>query len=154
GAAAAALEAALRGEEHAAAVPRVYDLAYHFDAAGEKGKALGYALLAAEQARRQFSPEAAANNYAAAKRNAAGASGAALYRIAVGAGESLRLLGRYDEALAHLAGAGDLVDDAHRRARVELLRGVVVFNQGSNDGSSERLEAGLRLLGVWAPRSR
>src|SRR5262249_4090079 len=46
-----------RGQEEDPSTPisRAYDLAYHFDAAGEKRKAWVYALLAAEQARRQSS---------------------------------------------------------------------------------------------------
>ena len=67
---AAAGERGASREPRRQAIPRVYDLAYHFDAAGEKRKAWIYALLAAEQARRQSALEVAANNYAIAQRNA------------------------------------------------------------------------------------
>ena len=67
---AAALESGGKLDE-SGAVPRVYDLAYHFDAAGEKRKAWVYALLAAEQARRQSALEVAAQQYEIAQRSAA-----------------------------------------------------------------------------------
>ena len=53
---------------------RIYDLVYHFEAAGAQREAFGFGLLAAEQSRRQFAPEVAAQQYATAKRNSAGAS--------------------------------------------------------------------------------
>src|SRR6185369_13209679 len=95
--------AEMRGEA-GKAVPRAYDLAYHFDAAGEKRKAWVYALLGAEQARRQSALEVAVNNYAIARRNAEGTSNAARFRLAEGGGEALMLLGRYDEANVQLQG--------------------------------------------------
>ncbi len=67
-------------------VPRVYDLAYHFDAAGEKRKASVYALLAAEQARRQSALEVATNNFAIAQRNLDSDKVAIRARIAEGFG--------------------------------------------------------------------
>src|SRR5262249_9529679 len=50
----AALESEAQPGDQWQAVPRAHDLAYHFDAAGEKRKAWVYGVLAAEQARRQF----------------------------------------------------------------------------------------------------
>jgi predicted ATPase len=85
--------------------PRVYDLSYHFDAAGEKKQACHYALLAARQAREQFALQVASEQYAIGLRNAGEASKAVRFRIAVGYGEALMLSGRYDQALALLEGA-------------------------------------------------
>src|SRR5207237_7552442 len=47
---------------------RVFELAYHFDAAGEAEKALPYALAAAEKARAQHSLEVAEQQYRIARR--------------------------------------------------------------------------------------
>ena len=49
-----------------------FELAYHFDAAGEYTQALPHALLAAERARQQFALETAEHNYRIAERGAAG----------------------------------------------------------------------------------
>ena len=135
------------------AVPRVFDLAYHFDAAGENGKARRYALLAAEQARRQSALEVAANNYAIAQRNAAEATPAICYRIAEGWGESLMMLGRYEDANKQVEGVIDLVDDAERKARIDGLLGEIAFKQGAISRGIAYHEQGLRRLGHWIPRT-
>ena len=136
------------------AIPRVYDLAYHFDAAGEKRKALVYALLAAEQARRQFALEAAVNNYAMAQRNLEEAGNDLRYRVVEGYGETLMLLGRYEAAEECLKGTIDLVENAERKARIETLQGDINFKQGRVSRSIADYESGLRRLGVRVPRSQ
>ncbi len=140
-------------EEADKANPRIYDLAYHFDAAGEKRKALTYALLAAEQARRQSALEVAVNNYAIAKRNAGETPNTIRYRIAEGYATALMLLGRYEEANEQLGGVVDLVEDAERKARIEGLQGELANKQGLLDKSNVYCEGGLRRLGIWVPQS-
>jgi len=139
------------GEEKA--IPRVYDLAYHYDAAGEQRKAWIYALLAAEQARRQSALEVATQQYAIAKRNAGKTNNAVRYRIAEGYGEALMLLGRYDEATQELDGAIDLLEAAEKRARIQALQGELAFKQGSVDRSIAYYEGGLRRLGNSVPKT-
>jgi len=135
------------------AIPRIYDLAYHSDAAGERQKALSYALLAAEQARRQSALEVAVNNYAIVKRNSDAASEATRFRIAEGRADALMLLGRYEDATAELNGVIDLVDDTERKARIEALLGEVATKQGLIDTSVTFYESALRRLGHWVPRT-
>jgi tetratricopeptide (TPR) repeat protein len=132
----------------------VYDLAYHYDAAHERQKACIYALLAAEQARRQFALEVAVNSYATALRNIDQSNKPVRYRIAEGYGESLMLLGRYQAAEECLKGAMDLVDDPERKARIGILQGELAFKQGLVDQSMEIYESGLQRLGVWVPQSQ
>ena len=141
------------GKIEGTSIPRVYDLAYHFDAAGERRKAWIYALLAGEQARRQSALEVAAHNFAIAQRNADGTSNAVRYRIAEGYGTVLMLLGRYEEALHEVEGTTELADDPERQARIEALQGEIIFKQGSMDRSVALYENGLRRLGHWVPRS-
>jgi len=133
--------------------PRLYDLAYHFDAAGEKEMAWKYAVLAAEQARRQFALEVSAEQYAIAKRNAAETAEAIRYRIAVGSGEALMLLGRYPDAAKQLEGAGELVEAPVKKAAVEALQGEIAFKQSDPIGGIAFYESGLRRLGVRTPRT-
>jgi tetratricopeptide (TPR) repeat protein len=148
----AALESGEKQE--APATPRVYDLAYHFDAAGEKRKAWLYALLAAEQARRQSALEVAVQQYAIAGRNAGEMADAVRYRIAEGCGEALMLLGRYADANGQLDGAIDLVEDVEKKARIEVLQGEIAFKQGALNRSIACYERGLRRLGHCVPRTR
>ncbi len=133
------------------AIPRVYDLAYHFDAAGETKKAWMYSLLAAEQARRQSALEVAVNNFAAAKRNSVEVSNAVRYRIAAGAGEALMLLGRDEESAVELTDATDLLDDEEYRSGIDCLQGQLCLKQGNLNGAVIHLERGLRRLQVWVP---
>jgi len=142
------------GEREGKSIPRIYDLAYHFDAAGEAHKAWIYALLAGEQARRQSALEAAANNFAIAQRNAEGTKRAVRYRISEGYGGALMLLGRYEDATKQLQGTIELADDPERKARIEALQGEVFFKEGSLDRSAALFENGLRRLGHWVPRTR
>ena len=134
-------------------LPRVYDLSYHYDAAGETDKAWRYAVLAAEQARRQSALEVAAIQYAVARRNKGDSSDTIRYRLAVGNGETLMLLGDYEEANRVLQGAIDRVDDDEHKAQIDLLQGEIAFKQGLVDRSVEFYEQGLRRLGKWVPDS-
>ena len=85
---------------------RVYDLAYHCDAAGDTPKARAYALLAAEQARRQSALEVAVNHYETASETSMRPARPCVAISRRGYGESLMLLGRYEDAAKEcLAGA-------------------------------------------------
>ncbi|WP_161602602.1 serine/threonine-protein kinase [Tautonia marina] len=140
--------------EAATAIDRIYDLAFHFDAAGRGREALACALIGAEQARRRFAPEVAAAQYEIARRNAGEAPDVVRFRIAEGYGEALMLLGRYDEANDTLDGVIDLVDDPERKARVESLQAAIAFKEGLIDRSIALGESGLRRLGIRVPRTR
>src|SRR5262249_52155200 len=111
------------------AIPRIFDLAYHFDAGGEARKAWVYSLLGAEQARRQSALEVAAQQYAIARRNAGEISNAVRYRIAEGQGTALMFLGRYAEATLALEGADRLSDSPDEVARIQALRGELAHKQ-------------------------
>ena len=79
---------------------RVYDLAHHFDEAGESQRALLYALAAAEDARSHHWLELAEKQYRIAERGVA-TDPAIRYRIAEGLGDVLMLRGRYAEAACY-----------------------------------------------------
>src|SRR5262249_54785615 len=72
---------------------RVFELAYHFDAAGLRDKALPYALAAAEQARAQHSLEVAEQQYRIAERGAPADDRATRFRVAEGLGDVFMLRG-------------------------------------------------------------
>ena len=74
---------------------RLFDLSYHFDSAGQSARALNYACLAARQASNQFSPNAAAEQYAIALRHIDKKSDLKLlYVIKVGHARALSLIGK------------------------------------------------------------
>jgi signal transduction histidine kinase/tetratricopeptide (TPR) repeat protein len=128
-----------------------FELAYHFDAAGEYSQALPYALVAAERARQQFALETAELNYRIAQRGAEGADTGTRYRIAAGLGDVLMLRGRYDESQQQLELAQHLASDRVEQARTWARLGELAFKRGKGDEGNAALEKGLMLLGRWVP---
>lgn len=147
-----AVEAAERGELPAPPL-RVYDLSYHWDAAGDDRRALAYALTAAVQARTQFALDVATQQYAIAQRNAGHAGRPLRYLIARGHGEALMQLGRYPEAQKEVDAALELADGCYDRADARGLQGVLAYKLGLIRQSTTHLEDALRLLGVKIPRT-
>ncbi|XXF77079.1 ATP-binding protein [Myxococcaceae bacterium GXIMD 01537] len=131
-----------------------FELAYHFDAAGEYAQALPYALVAAERARQQFALETAELDYRIAERGAAGADAGTRHRIAVGLGDVLMLRGRYDEAQQQLERALALAGDRVERARTYGKLGELAFKRGDVAQASASLEKGLVLLRRWVPPNK
>jgi len=130
-----------------------FELAYHFDAAGEYPQALPYALVAAERARQQFALATAELNYRIAERGAEGADVSTRYRIAAGLGDVLMLRGRYEEAQQQLELAQSLANDRVEQARIWSKLGELAFKRGKGDEGNAALEKGLKLLGRWVPDS-
>ena len=144
------LRAALDLEAHAP--QRVYELAYHFDAAGERQRALPFALAAAEQARTQHSLEIAEEQYRIAERSAP-TDQAIRYRIAAGLGDVLMLGGRYAEAARMTETARELAAGDVAKAQIEGKLGELAFKQGDMKTAIEALERALQLLGNNVPSS-
>jgi diguanylate cyclase (GGDEF)-like protein/PAS domain S-box-containing protein len=132
---------------------RVFDLAYHFDAAGETANALPYALTAAAQARSQHALEVAERHYEIAERAAEGGDPGARKQSAEGLGEVLMLRGRYEEAARRLEAARALAQTPVESAQIQAKLGELAFKQGDVEGASNALEQGLGLLGRRVPRS-
>jgi PAS domain S-box-containing protein len=131
---------------------RVFDLAYHFDAAGASARALPYALAAAEQARARHALEIAEQQYRIARRGLREADRAGRFQVAEGLGDVLMLRGRYDDAAPEFETALALADGDLARARVEGKRGELAFKRGDVKTAGERVEGALRLLGKRVPR--
>ncbi|RKH57451.1 GAF domain-containing sensor histidine kinase [Corallococcus llansteffanensis] len=128
-----------------------FELAYHFDAAGEPAQALPYALVAAEQARQRFALDTAELNYRIAERGAAGADPHTRYRIASGLGTALMMRGRYDEAQQQLESAQRLARDRLEQGRTLGHLGELAFKRGQTVQANAYLEQGLKLMGRWVP---
>lgn len=124
---------------------RVFDLAYHFDAAGDHTAALPYALQAAEQARAQHTLKIAEEQYRIAQR-AASANKATCYAIAEGLGDVLMLQGRYGEAGELFETALGLADGPFAEARVRGKLGELDYKRGDMKRAGVAFENALRLL--------
>ncbi|MFP5362401.1 MAG: EAL domain-containing protein [Thermoleophilia bacterium] len=129
-----------------------FELAYHFDAAGEHAQALPYALRAAASARLRYALDVAQHQYEIALR---GARGQALRReIAEGLGDVAMLRGRYDDAAAHFAAARELCDSDVLAAGIDGRLGELAFKRGDVESAAQLLERALRLLHQRVPRRR
>ena len=132
---------------------QVYDLAYHFDAAGESQRALPYALEAAMDARAHHALELAAEQYRIAERGVSHSDEPTRFRIAEGLGDVLMLRGFYQHAAEMFEGASLLTKDNSTRAQIEGKRGELAFKQGNIGLAIKANERALELLGRRVPRS-
>ncbi|MDQ2825533.1 MAG: AAA family ATPase, partial [Actinomycetota bacterium] len=137
---------------------RVFELAYHFDAAGETARALPYALAAADRARSQHALEVAERHYRVALHGAVAAPPGDVAapgvhrRAAEGLGDILMLRGHYGEAARQLQVAAGLTETDVGRAEIEGKLGELAFKQGDVETASEAVERAVRLLGRRMPR--
>jgi signal transduction histidine kinase/tetratricopeptide (TPR) repeat protein len=133
---------------------RVFELAYHFDAGGAVERALPYALAAAERARARHTLEVAEQQCRIAERALSDADDATKLKVAELTGDVLMLRGRYEQAAGQFERARSLAGRSHERAEIEGKLGELAFKRGDVGTASERLEAGLELLGERIPRTR
>lgn len=135
------------------AADRVFELAYHFDAAGDNESALEYALIAAEQARALHSLELAEQQYRIAERGSQNSDNGVKYKIAIGLGECLMLRGQYASAAPVFGQAANLANGALSRAQATCKLGELAFKRGEMEVATHAFEQALRQLGRWVPRN-
>lgn len=137
--------------------PRVFDLAYHFDAAGDPEAAFPHALQAAELARSKHSLEIAEQNYLIAIRGAEAAGDALRYRVARGFGDVLMLRGEYQHASQMFEAAKFIANDMEEgrlaKAAIEGRLGEVAFKRGDIPRAVAAYQRALRLLDRYVPDS-
>ncbi len=132
---------------------RVAEIAFHYDKAGEAQNAAKYAILAADQARRQFSLDNAEQQYRIAQRGAAACSATIRYKIAKGLGETLMLRGKYAEAEPMFCQAKELAEGILERAQVESQQAELAFKRGDMEQATLGLEQAIRTLGGRVPNN-
>ena len=130
---------------------RVFDLASFFDAAGEQERAFPFALVAAEQARKQNALEVAEQQYRIALQGASNQSNPIRFRVLEGLGSVLMLRGRYQDAHARLEEALSLAQDAIPAARIDGKLGALAFKRGDLRPAGDYLEKALTALGERPP---
>jgi len=123
---------------------RVFNLTYHFSAAGEVDRALPYAVIAAEQARQQDALEVAEQQFRIAERGASNAPRHVRFRIADGLGDVSLLTGRFDAAQERLITARKLADNNLMRAETCRKLTDVALRRGDLKQAKELAEAALR----------
>ncbi len=133
---------------------RIFDLAYHFDAAGRSARALPYALVAAERARSQHSLEVAEQQYRIAMRGETSVDKPTRYRIHEGLGDVLMLRGQYAEAKEALEAAASLAEGDFARAQITGKLGELDFKRGDMESAINAFEKATRLLGKRLPPRR
>lgn len=131
----------------------VFDLARHFSAGGQNDRALPYALIAAEQARRQDALEVAEKQFRVAEKASDDAPTHIQFRIANGLGDLLMLRGKYEEAEHRLTQAHEVAADEIIRAKTDRKLGELAFKRGRMQEAAEILETALRNMGRWVPRT-
>jgi signal transduction histidine kinase/tetratricopeptide (TPR) repeat protein len=134
---------------------REFDLAYHFDSAGDHVRALPYALSAASRARAQYALEVAERYYRIAERGAEHDTVGADTRrqVAEALGDVLLLRGRYDESGVYLSRARALATSPTAQAAIDAKIGELAFKRGDVRAAADALERALPLLGRRVPRS-
>jgi two-component system sensor kinase len=136
---------------------RIFEIAYHFDAAGDPERALPYAIRAAELARSRHALDAAVTHYRIAERAMSAPDAqpddALLASIAEGLGDVLTLQGDYAEAAKYLEQALSVTSDAIGRSVIDGKLGNLAFKCGDQAKARRYLEGALRDLGRWVPRN-
>jgi len=144
--------AALRLAAEEPARPEVaFDLAYHFDEAGEPARALPHALAAARLSRARVALELAERNYRIATRGLDGAEPDLRRQVAEEFADVLLLRGSYDEAGVQLARALGLADSPVAEARIEGKRGELALKRGRVEDAGKAIERALVILGRRLP---
>ncbi len=135
---------------------RVFELAYHFDAAGEPQNALRYALEAADRARSRYALDVAISHYQIARRSVGAPStdDARLdvqCRTATGLADVLTLAGDYNTASALFEEVLAVATGPVERAELHGKLGDIAFKRGDQLMARRFLEGALADLGRRVP---
>lgn len=130
---------------------RIFDIAYHFDAADRPELAGPFAAEAAEQARNQHALESAELQYRIALRSFERKGIEPTCAVLHGLGDVLMLGGRYSDAEQAFEQALSCADSTIAKAEVTLKLGELAFKQDAMDRAIELWEAALRELGGRLP---
>jgi len=144
-------EAALELERRAP--ERSFELAWHFEAAGELERAWPHALKAAEAARREHALDLAERYYRLADAGAAAADGATRMALQEGLGDVLSMRSKPVEAEQCYMRAQAFATTRSDRARLEGRRGEVTLRVGRLPAAIDKMERALRIIGRKVPAS-
>ncbi len=129
----------------------VFELAAHYDAAGDRERALANSLQAAETARQQYSLSIARDQLTIAKRWLPKGDRQTGLKIWAGLGEIELLAGQYDQAAVNLKQALLLTQPGLERAMVQKNIGELAFKRGRFSEAAREYEHALAMTGVRVP---
>lgn len=130
---------------------RLFDIAHHYSAADRFDLAFPYALLAAEAALAQGSPEISARLFLTAERGTAHVNQGLRRRAVEGLGDAMMLRGEYEAAADRYATALEWVERPLERARLAGKMGELAFRRGRLGEAEQILSHALRRLGARLP---
>ncbi|MEM7452718.1 MAG: ATP-binding protein [Planctomycetota bacterium] len=131
-----------------------FDLAYHFDESNESGRALPFAMEAAEVARSSYSLDSAKQLLGIALKGLDRKSGSKLYKVQSWLAEVLMLDGQYEEASEWFRKAGENAEGTFETAESLARRGELEFKRGNKDKSMALCEEALAHLKIPVPTNR
>ncbi len=132
----------------------IFELAYHFDAAGNPRKAFTYALAAAKKTRSQHALEISEQFFRIAERGVSKTNARLRLEIAFGLGEVLMLKGSYDQAERYFKEARKLTSNAVESVKIQTSLGELAFKRGDVVEAAANLETALEILGRKVPKSQ
>ncbi|TWU20422.1 Signal transduction histidine-protein kinase BarA [Novipirellula galeiformis] len=128
-----------------------FDLAFHYDAAGQGELALSTSLAAARVARQHFSLSVAQDQLKIAQRWVSSQDRQTESEILEGMGTIHLLAGQYNQAEYCLHEAFALADSPLAKARVQQQIGEVSFKRGRFSEAANEFEQALTLTGIRLP---
>ncbi len=138
-----------RNEPH-----RWFEIACHYDAAGNARKALPFALKAAAQARQQYSLMAAEELLRIADRGLDTTVSSERHQVESGLADVLMLQGNYDEADQWFVRALVSAKSPTEKARTAMKRGELEFKRGNKEKAVTFFEEAVNELGYRIPAGR
>lgn len=148
------LESADPYERFSIATERAFDLAYHFERAGNTEKAFGFYMLAAEQAAHSYANDEATAAFAQAEKMLSTDLAARIrYRLCLGIGQTHRRSKRTEEAIPKLEQAVELAERSYDKAVAYAELGNVYDQLGSPGKSIPVFDLALELVGDGLPET-
>lgn len=126
-------------------------IASHYHAAGEGGRAVGFAVQAASSARHSHALEVAEKQFRIAAEYLHELPDRERYGIVAGLGDVLLLRGKYDLAEAEFRRARGLANTPLERASVLGKSAELFWKRGDMDGAIEAYRAALTSFGIRVP---
>lgn len=135
----------------------VFELAHHFNEAGDRDKSLQYSIPAAERAKEAYANELAIKNFSMAvevleEKNQAGLAGwlkvkKGLMEVYLTIGDNEKVFELAKEILGYKI-------DTIEKARIYCLVSIAYFKQGNLKACEEKIYEGLTLLGEKVPATK
>ena len=135
-------------------IPRVFDLSYHFDHAGDQTRASRYSFLAAQQAKSQYALEVAAQQFSTFRKNSQSVDSSLKYAAGEDESHTLMRQAKFEEAEAKVIETMKHARDEIQRARLSVVRSELLFESGAIKRSAKVAAQQLERLGFRIARRR